>query len=141
MPKLLKRVKRFLRLFLCCVKMQTTTDDRIPGQEELDSSLVKSTKFSPPSTEQILNQSKPEEHQLTLRRKLFRRLSRIVHPQPSQINKVYKLDPRHLAEELTLQDAQMFTRIDLSELKNGAWTKKDKVYIKLLYRFYILFVV
>ena len=109
--------------------MQTTTDDKIPGQEELDTSLVKSSKFSLPSTEQILNQSKPEENQLTLRRKLSRRLSRVVHHQPSQINKVYKLDPRHLAEELTLQDAQMFTKIDLSELKNGLWTKKDKVYI------------
>ena len=113
--------------------MQTTTDDKIPGQEKLDTSLVKSTKFSLLSTEQILNQSKPEENKL---RKLSRRLSRVVHHQPSQINKVYKLDPRHLAEELTLQDAQMFTKIDLSELKNGAWTKKDKVYI---YNCYILY--
>lgn len=131
MPNLkLKKVKRFLRLFLCCVKTQTTTDDKLPaGQEELDSSPGNSTKFSSPSTERVLNQSQPEENQLTLRRKLSRRLSRVVHHHPSQINKLYQIDPRHLAEELTLQDAQMFTRIDLSELKNGAWTTKDKVYI------------
>ena len=128
MPKLkLKRVKRFLRLFLCCVKTQTATDDKLPGQEELDSSPVNSTKLSSSSTEEVLNQSQPEENQLTLRKKLSQRLSRVVHHQPSQINKVYQIDPRHLAEQLTLQDAQMFTKIDLSELKNGAWTTRDKV--------------
>ena len=49
-----------------------------------------------------------------------------VHNKPKQL-KLYLQQPRELAEELTLIDAEMFRKIELTELQNGAWTKKTKV--------------
>ena len=51
-----------------------------------------------------------------------------LHNKPNHF-KLYLQNPRTLAEELTLIDAEMFRNIDISELQNGAWTKKAKVSI------------
>ena len=130
-----KRIRRFLRsLLLCCVKTPTTNDLQEPELTGHDhSSLANSTEphslptvdmesFS--STYAGLNQSS------AIRSPSWRMRSNhetsVVQDQ-TMVLKVYQLDPHHLAEELTLQDAQMFRRINVSELRNGAWTTKDKV--------------
>ena len=43
------------------------------------------------------------------------------------VTKLYTLDAKAVAEELTVLDAEIFRRIKMNELRNGAWTKKDKV--------------
>jgi hypothetical protein len=40
--------------------------------------------------------------------------------------KLYKSDPRAVAEELTVLDGEMLRRIKPQELRNGAWMKKEK---------------
>ena len=41
--------------------------------------------------------------------------------------KLYLQNPKEIAEELALMDAEIFKSIDISELHNEAWTKKTKV--------------
>ena len=43
------------------------------------------------------------------------------------VTRLYKLDAKAVAEELTVLDAEIFRRIKVNELRSGAWTKKDKV--------------
>ena len=43
----------------------------------------------------------------------------------SRHTKLYLQNPKELAEELCLMDAEMFREINLMELSNGAWTKKN----------------
>ena len=40
--------------------------------------------------------------------------------------KLYLQNPKEIAEELALMDAEIFKSIDISELHNEAWTKKTK---------------
>lgn len=43
------------------------------------------------------------------------------------VTRLYRLDAKAVAEELTVLDAEVFRRIKMNELRSGAWTKKDKV--------------
>ena len=49
-----------------------------------------------------------------------------LHNRPNHL-KLYLQNPKDIAEELALMDAEIFRSIDLSELHNEAWTKKTKV--------------
>ena len=44
---------------------------------------------------------------------------------PRNSTKLFMLKPKEVAEELTSIDVEMFQSIDVSEIKNGAWTKNS----------------
>ena len=130
-----KRIRQFMRsLFFCCVKTPTANDSQEPELTGHDhSSLANSTEAHSLSMVEMQSSSLTyaELSQSSVirspsQRSRSNRETNVVRRQPKPL-KVYQLDPHHLAEELTFQDAQMFRRINVSELRNGAWTTKDKV--------------
>ena len=45
----------------------------------------------------------------------------------SPLKKLHQFNPRDVADELSILDAEMLRQIDPKELEGGAWMKKDKV--------------
>ena len=46
----------------------------------------------------------------------------------SPLKKLHQFNPRDVASELSILDAEMIRQIGPGELEGGAWMKKDKVY-------------